>query len=60
MLITLDNDDQTEMVVGYSDRVVRIFRWLSTPEGEAGISGRIVQLQQWQLAGQVWCGMVLI
>ncbi|XP_041366472.1 KICSTOR complex protein ITFG2-like isoform X2 [Gigantopelta aegis] len=53
LIADTDNDSQTEMVVGYSDRVVRIFRWVSAPEGEPYTSGRIIQLQQWQLAGQI-------
>ncbi|GFO50621.1 integrin-alpha FG-GAP repeat-containing protein 2-like [Plakobranchus ocellatus] len=49
-LADIDSDDHIEMVIGYSDRVVRAFRWHETPNSD---TGQFVLLQKWQLAGQI-------
>ncbi|GFR90344.1 integrin-alpha FG-GAP repeat-containing protein 2 [Elysia marginata] len=49
-LADIDSDDHIEMVIGYSDRVVRAFRWHETPNSD---TGQFLLLQKWQLAGQI-------
>ncbi|XP_048405421.1 KICSTOR complex protein ITFG2 [Stegostoma tigrinum] len=50
MLISdIDGDGKCEMVVGYTDRVVRAFRWEDSSDG----SGQLVLLKKWLLEGQV-------
>ncbi|XP_059170642.1 KICSTOR complex protein ITFG2-like [Physella acuta] len=49
-LADIDSDGCVEMVIGYSDRVVRAFRWQETHESD---SGQFVLIQRWQLAGQI-------
>ncbi|XP_012935867.1 KICSTOR complex protein ITFG2 isoform X2 [Aplysia californica] len=49
-LADIDSDGHVEMVIGYSDRVVRAFRWHVPHDPE---SGHFVPLQKWQLAGQI-------
>ena len=39
-------------MIGYSDRVVRSFRWLESGEPELK-AGEFEDLEKWQLAGQV-------
>lgn len=48
-----DGDGLQEMAVIYSDRVVRSFRWVPSGEGDSPFSGRLHQVDKWQLAGQV-------
>ena len=44
-----------ELVIGFSDRKVRSYRWQDsgkdTPGGQ--LTGKFVMLETWQLAGQV-------
>ncbi|KAL3842428.1 hypothetical protein ACJMK2_020446 [Sinanodonta woodiana] len=51
----VDGDGKVELVVGYSDRVVRLFRW--HPSGETTLDmdpkGTLIQEDKWQLAGQI-------
>ncbi|CAL1547112.1 unnamed protein product [Lymnaea stagnalis] len=49
-LADIDSDGHAEMVIGYSDRVVRAFRWQETPESD---TGQFILMQRWQLAGQI-------
>ncbi|VDI31615.1 Hypothetical predicted protein, partial [Mytilus galloprovincialis] len=55
----LDGDGQIEIVVAYSDRVVRCFRWRQDSSSdmlEAGTgssTGNLIQISQWQLSGQI-------
>jgi hypothetical protein len=49
-LADIDSDGHVEMVIGYSDRVVRAFRWHETPDSD---SGHFLLIQRWQLAGQI-------
>ena len=57
----LDGDGKMELAVGYSDRMVRLYKWhpaIATPT-TAGIEcepkGALIQFDKWQLAGQVLC-----
>ncbi|XP_042326845.1 KICSTOR complex protein ITFG2 [Sceloporus undulatus] len=54
MLINdIDGDGKCELVVGYTDRVVRAFRWEDSSECSEHISGQLVLLKKWLLEGQV-------
>ncbi|XP_004710536.1 KICSTOR complex protein ITFG2 [Echinops telfairi] len=54
MLISdIDGDGLCELVVGYTDRVVRAFRWEDLGEGTDHLSGQLVSLKKWMLEGQV-------
>ncbi|XP_067654862.1 KICSTOR complex protein ITFG2-like [Haliotis asinina] len=53
LIADTDGDGQTELVVGYSDRVVRTFRWQSGLDSDAYSTGQFIQHQKWQLAGQI-------
>ena len=50
-LADIDSDGLIEMVIGYSDRVVRAFKW-HVPSGDVE-GGHFILLQKWQLAGQI-------
>ncbi|KAL7857794.1 hypothetical protein AOLI_G00178960 [Acnodon oligacanthus] len=54
MLISdIDGDGRNELVVGYTDRVVRAFRW-EEPQDNTDLSGgQLVLLKKWLLEGQV-------
>ncbi|KAM7131652.1 KICSTOR complex protein ITFG2 isoform 2-T2 [Ciconia maguari] len=54
MLISdIDGDGRCELVVGYTDRVVRAFRWEDLSENSDHVSGQLVLLKKWLLEGQV-------
>ncbi|XP_015454010.1 KICSTOR complex protein ITFG2 isoform X2 [Pteropus alecto] len=54
MLISdIDGDGCCELVVGYTDRVVRAFRWEDLGEGTEHLTGQLVSLKKWMLEGQV-------
>ncbi|KAK7805045.1 hypothetical protein U0070_021727 [Myodes glareolus] len=54
MLISdIDGDGCYELVVGYTDRVVRAFRWEELAEGPEHLTGQLVSLKKWMLEGQV-------
>ncbi|XP_019689918.1 KICSTOR complex protein ITFG2 isoform X1 [Herpailurus yagouaroundi] len=54
MLISdIDGDGCCELVVGYTDRVVRAFRWEDLGEGTEHPTGQLVSLKKWTLEGQV-------
>uniref|UniRef100_Q91WI7-2 Isoform 2 of KICSTOR complex protein ITFG2 n=1 Tax=Mus musculus TaxID=10090 RepID=Q91WI7-2 len=54
MLISdIDGDGCYELVVGYTDRVVRAFRWEELAEGPEHLAGQLVSLKKWMLEGQV-------
>ncbi|KAM8803741.1 KICSTOR complex protein ITFG2 isoform 2-T4 [Rhynchonycteris naso] len=54
MLISdIDGDGCCELVVGYTDRVVRAFRWEDLAEGTEHLAGQLVSLKKWTLEGQV-------
>lgn len=48
-----DGDGCCELVVGYTDRVVRAFRWEDLGEGTEHLTGQLVSLKKWTLEGQV-------
>lgn len=48
-----DGDGCYELVVGYTDRVVRAFRWEELTEGPEHLAGQLVSLKKWMLEGQV-------
>ncbi|XP_069849045.1 KICSTOR complex protein ITFG2-like isoform X1 [Dipodomys merriami] len=54
MLVSdIDGDGRCELVVGYTDRVVRAFRWEELAEGSEHPTGQLVSLKKWVLEGQV-------
>ncbi|XP_067612222.1 KICSTOR complex protein ITFG2 isoform X1 [Pseudorca crassidens] len=54
MLISdIDGDGCCELVVGYTDRVVRAFRWEDLGDGTEHLTGQLVSLKKWMLEGQV-------
>ncbi|NWS15959.1 ITFG2 protein, partial [Pachyramphus minor] len=54
MLINdIDGDGKCELVVGYTDRVVRAFRWEDSSENSDHVSGQLLLLKKWLLEGQV-------
>ncbi|KAL5007533.1 hypothetical protein ScPMuIL_016339 [Solemya velum] len=53
LIADVDGEGHTELVVGYSDRVVRSFRWHTGPETDGDTHGRLVQTEKWQLAEQI-------
>ncbi|XP_077025798.1 KICSTOR complex protein ITFG2 isoform X3 [Tamandua tetradactyla] len=54
MLISdIDGDGCCELVVGYTDRVVRAFRWEDLGDGAEHLTGKLVLLKKWMLEGQV-------
>lgn len=48
-----DGDGCNELVVGYTDRVVRAFRWEDLGESTEHLTGQLVSLKKWMLEGQV-------
>uniref|UniRef100_A0A672J0J9 Integrin alpha FG-GAP repeat containing 2 n=1 Tax=Salarias fasciatus TaxID=181472 RepID=A0A672J0J9_SALFA len=53
LISDIDGDGRCELVVGYTDRVVRAFRWEEPYEGSEVGSGQLVLLKKWLLEGQV-------
>jgi len=55
-----DHDCKLELAIGYSDRVIRLYKWkLEETDGE--YNGAMIQLNKWQLAGQVgWKGNLYV
>ncbi|KAK2084047.1 integrin alpha FG-GAP repeat-containing protein 2 [Saguinus oedipus] len=54
MLISdINGDGCCELVVGYTDRAVRAFRWEELGEGPEHLTGQLVSLKKWMLEGQV-------
>lgn len=49
----VDGDGRCELVVGYTDRVVRAFRWEEPSDSSELGSGQLVLLKKWLLEGQV-------
>lgn len=49
----LDGDGRSELVVGYTDRVVRAFRWEEPSDATDLTAGQLVLLKKWLLDGQV-------
>ncbi|XP_053574789.1 KICSTOR complex protein ITFG2 [Bombina bombina] len=52
LISDIDGDGQCELVLGYTDRVVRAFRWVSPPDSDI-TCGQLVPLKKWLLEGQV-------
>ena len=48
-----DGDGRCELVVGYTDRVVRAFRWEDQGDSTEHPAGQLVSLKKWMLEGQV-------
>ena len=50
-----DGDGHIEMVIGYSDRRVRSYRWLDAGKDPSTgmLAGKFIPVENWQLAGQV-------
>ncbi|XP_077956633.1 KICSTOR complex protein ITFG2 isoform X1 [Gasterosteus aculeatus] len=53
LISDIDGDGRSELVVGYTDRVVRAFRWEEPSDGSELGSGQLVLLKKWLLEGQV-------
>lgn len=53
LISDIDGDGCNELVVGYTDRVVRAFRWEELAEGPEHLAGQLVSLKKWTLEGQV-------
>lgn len=53
LVFVADGDGKCELVVGYTDRVVRAFRWEDFLENSDHVSGQLVLLKKWLLEGQV-------
>nr|XP_020502216.1 KICSTOR complex protein ITFG2 isoform X2 [Labrus bergylta] len=53
LISDIDGDGRSELVVGYTDRVVRAFRWEEPSESSDLGSGQLVLLKKWLLEGQV-------
>ncbi|CAH2276361.1 integrin-alpha FG-GAP repeat-containing 2 isoform X3 [Pelobates cultripes] len=52
LISDIDGDGRCELVLGYTDRVVRAFRWESPPDADLAC-GQLVPLKKWLLEGQV-------
>eukprot|EP00108_Taenia_solium_P005255 TsM_000201300 transcript=TsM_000201300 gene=TsM_000201300 len=48
----LEGDGPCDMAVAYSDRIVRLFRWVPGKSSEEG-TGELILLIKWELAGQI-------
>ncbi|XP_064795162.1 KICSTOR complex protein ITFG2-like [Oncorhynchus masou masou] len=53
LISDIDGDGRSELVVGYTDRVVRAFRWEEPTDSSDLSSGQLVLLKKWLLEGQV-------
>ncbi|KAF7229368.1 integrin alpha FG-GAP repeat containing 2, partial [Nothobranchius furzeri] len=53
LISDIDGDGRCELVVGYTDRLVRAFRWEEPSDSSEGGSGQLVLLKKWLLEGQV-------
>ncbi|CAE1251378.1 ITFG2 [Acanthosepion pharaonis] len=53
LLADVDGDGRIEVVVGYSDRTVRLFRWEDISELSEESPGHLTQIEKWQLNGQI-------
>ncbi|XP_025031670.1 KICSTOR complex protein ITFG2-like isoform X1 [Python bivittatus] len=53
LISDIDGDGKSELVIGYTDRVVRAFRWEDSSESSDSLSGQLVLLKKWLLEGQV-------
>ncbi|XP_040200362.1 KICSTOR complex protein ITFG2 isoform X3 [Rana temporaria] len=52
LISDIDGDGRYELVLGYTDRVVRAFRWECPPDADMSY-GQLVPLKKWLLEGQV-------
>ncbi|XP_075065266.1 KICSTOR complex protein ITFG2 [Mixophyes fleayi] len=52
LISDIDGDGRFELVLGYTDRVVRAFRWENNPDADLAC-GQLVPLKKWLLEGQV-------
>ncbi|XP_062513480.1 KICSTOR complex protein ITFG2-like isoform X2 [Corticium candelabrum] len=55
-VLLLDNimsDGTCHLVVGYTDRVVRAYRWIKSESQSSSLSGSLVAVKKWNLEGQV-------
>ncbi|KAI0209357.1 KICSTOR complex protein ITFG2 [Lamellibrachia satsuma] len=58
IIADIDGDGKCEMVVGYTDRQVKSYRWTENEEATEGgatstLNGTFVVVETWQLAGQL-------
>lgn len=51
-MLNFVEDGPCDMVVAYSDRIVRLFKWIPNERSETEF-GKLVLLIKWELAGQV-------
>ncbi|XP_030576101.1 KICSTOR complex protein ITFG2 isoform X2 [Archocentrus centrarchus] len=53
LISDIDGDGRCELVVGYTDRVVRAFRWEEPSDSSDVGPGQLILLKKWLLEGQV-------
>ncbi|XP_055010110.1 KICSTOR complex protein ITFG2 isoform X3 [Boleophthalmus pectinirostris] len=53
LISDIDGDGRCELVVGYTDRVVRAFRWEEPSDASDIGNGQLILLKKWLLEGQV-------
>uniref|UniRef100_A0A3P9AV95 Integrin alpha FG-GAP repeat containing 2 n=1 Tax=Maylandia zebra TaxID=106582 RepID=A0A3P9AV95_9CICH len=53
LISDIDGDGRCELVVGYTDRVVRAFRWEEPSDSSDAGPGQLILLKKWLLEGQV-------
>lgn len=59
VIADIDGDGLNEMIIGYTDRVIRSYRWSGDPTSAGSTdsqnywSGRFVLIESWVLAGQI-------
>ncbi|ELU16416.1 hypothetical protein CAPTEDRAFT_227809 [Capitella teleta] len=56
LIADIDGDGLNELVIGYTDRRVRAYRWKEggdTVANVASLNGQFVLVEDWQLAGQI-------
>lgn len=58
MCVYTDGDGRCELVVGYTDRVVRAFRWEEPSDSSDAGPGQLILLKKWLLEGQVSSSVV--
>lgn len=55
IFIIQDGDGKLELAMGYSDRVIRLYKWIGPAifDSDTESPGSMIQIDKWQLAGQV-------
>ncbi|XP_023931939.1 KICSTOR complex protein ITFG2 isoform X2 [Lingula anatina] len=56
IIADVDGDNHVELVIGYSDRMVRTFRWVGSRDlldPSSDLAGKFEMVDKWQLAAQI-------